>query len=195
MPELFKNKYRIASARLQTWDYAENAMYFITICTANRECYFGEIVETTLAETQYVVSQNRMQLNDLGLIAEMEWLNTSELRPDMNLELAEYVIMPNHFHGIILIGENTYNSEQRGDDQTDHKKNEFGPQSKNLASIVRGFKSAVTTFARKNNIPFDWQTRFHDHIIRDHEEYLRIADYIMNNPDKWQEDVFYTNAL
>jgi hypothetical protein len=56
---------------------------------------------------------------------------------------------------------------------------------------MRGYKSAVTTFARKNNIPFDWQPRFHDHIIRNAGEYARISNYILNNPRKWREDKFY----
>ena len=109
MSELFKNKYRIPSARLQTWNYADNRMYFITICTKNRECFFGEIVETRCFASPDIASpaevpEYEMQLNDLGKIVESEWLKTIDLRPDMNLELAEYVVMPNHFHGIIYIG-------------------------------------------------------------------------------------------
>ncbi|MEO7990541.1 MAG: transposase, partial [Chryseolinea sp.] len=69
--------------------------------------------------------------------------------------------------------------------------NQFAPQSKNLASIIRGYKSAVTTYARKNNIPFNWQSRFHDHIIRSADEYYRISNYIVNNPAQWQKDKFF----
>ncbi len=204
MTDLFKNKYRISSARLQTWDYADNGLYFITICTANRECLFGEIVETQCIASLPALPNSQMQLNDLGKIVEKEWLKTTEVRPDMNLELCEYVVMPNHFHAIIYIGENQYNTAARyynytreempfvsANDPINVVKNKFGPQNKNLASIVRGFKSAVTTFARKNNVPFNWQTRFHDHIIATNDEYQRIADYIINNPAKWQEDKFY----
>jgi putative transposase len=67
-------------------------------------------------------------------------------------------------------------------------KNQFAPQSKNLSSIIRGYKSAVTTYARKNGIEFDWQPRFHDHIIRSMDDY---SNYIINNPVKWQADKFY----
>jgi REP element-mobilizing transposase RayT len=78
----------------------------------------------------------------LGKIAEMEWIKTPELRPDMKLELGEFVVMPNHFHAIIIIGENKYNMK------TDSKRvNKFAPQSNNLSSIIRGFKSSVTTNA------------------------------------------------
>jgi hypothetical protein len=69
--------------------------------------------------------------------------------------------------------------------------NKFGPQSKNLASVIRGFKSSVTMHAKKMNRPFQWQDRFHDHIIRNQDEYLRISQYIQNNPAKWKEDKFY----
>ncbi|SHN13062.1 transposase [Mucilaginibacter sp. OK098] len=156
-----------------------------------------------------------MQLNDLGRTVEAEWLKTAKLRSDMNLELAEYIVMPNHFHGIAIIGENKYNTSVYNTDRelepsylglaqldakhrvstdlniNDNSKNKFGSQSKNLASILRGFKSAVTTYARINDIPFNWQPRFHDHIITTNAEYLRIADYIINNPNNWQKDKFY----
>jgi REP element-mobilizing transposase RayT len=215
MSDLFNNKYRIPSARLQTWNYANTGMYFITICTANRECYFGNIVKTRCIASLTDISEYEMQLNDLGKTVESEWLKTVELRPDMNLELAEYIVMPNHFHCIIVIGENQYNTAVYNTDRelepsypntahldamhrvptdqniNNNSKNKFGGQSKNLASILRGFKSAVTTYARKNDIPFNWQARFHDHIITTNEEYLRIADYIVNNPNNWKKDKFY----
>ena len=197
MSLLFNNKYRIPSARLQTWNYGNAGMYFITICTANREFYFGDI------DTH----QSKMQLSPIGKITETEWIKTIELRPDMNLELGEFVVMPNHFHGIIIINENQFNSrndfdKNGGIDCRDAMQrvstinintptNQFGPQSKNLASIIRGYKSAVTTYARKNNIPFNWQPRFHDHIIRSADEYYRISNYIVNNPANWKEDNFF----
>lgn len=101
----------------------------------------------------------------------------------MNLELGEFVVMPNHVHGIIIIGANEYNAPLDASDT--NPTNQFAPQSKNLSSIIRGYKSAVTTYARKNNIAFDWQPRFHDHIIRSMDDYHRISNYIINNPAKW----------
>jgi REP element-mobilizing transposase RayT len=97
MPDKFRNKYRISSARLQNWDYSRNAAYFVTICTQGREHYFGNVVN------------GEMQLSAVGEIAQTEWLKTFDLRPDMNLILGEYIIMPNHFHAIIIIGKNQYN--------------------------------------------------------------------------------------
>ncbi len=93
----FKNKYRIPSARLQNWDYGSPGLYFITICTKDRQHYFGRI------------ENHKMILNELGLITNAEWEKTLQIRPDMNLELGEFVTMPNHFHAIIMIGENEYN--------------------------------------------------------------------------------------
>ena len=178
----FKNKYRIPSARLQNWDYGSPGLYFITICTKNRECYFGEI------------KTDEMLQNNLGLIANEEWIKTPEIRPDMKLELGEFIVMPNHFHAIMIIGENQYNSL---DDRRDAmhgvstRENKFGPQSKNLGSIMRGYKSSVTTYARKKNIEFDWQERYHDHIIRNHDEYIRVSNYILSNPANWKQDRFF----
>ncbi len=95
----YKNKYRIASARLQNWDYDSNALYFVTICTAHREYHFGDVADGI------------MNLSEIGKIVETEWLNTFELRPDMNLQMCEFQVMPNHFYAIIGIGKNKYNTK------------------------------------------------------------------------------------
>lgn len=206
MAQLFNNKYRIPSARLQNWNYANEAMYFVTICTNNRENYFGKIItngsDGSDVETQCIAS---LQPTEIGKIAHSEWYKSVEMRNDMNLELGEFVVMPNHIHGIIVIGANEYNTNTDARRDAMHRvstpndtnamhrvsTNQFAPQSKNLASIIRGYKSAVTTYARKNGIEFDWQPRFHDHIIRSMDDYHRISNYIVNNPAKWQEDKFY----
>ncbi|MGC8865770.1 MAG: transposase [Bacteroidales bacterium] len=186
MTEKFQNKYRIPSARAPWWDYRNAAAYFITICTQHRQHFFGEIVH------------GKMVLSEIGKIVESEWLKTFEMRPDMNITMGEFVVMPNHFHAIIGIGENEYNTPTRRDamhcvstdetDETHETQNQFGPQSKNLASIIRGFKSSVTIAARKINPAFAWQSRFHDHIIRNDESHQKIRQYILNNPAHWQDD-------
>ncbi len=115
----------------------------------------------------------------------------------MNLELGAFVVMPDHFHGIIIIGKNIYNSTPPLDICRDGmhavstnvqwRHNQFGPQSKNLGSIIRGFKSAVTTNTRKlGDTHFNWQERFYDRVIRDRDEWNRIENYILNNPSKWE---------
>ena len=86
MPDKFQGKYRIASARLQSWDYGANGAYFITICTKNRKYFFGEI------------ENHQMILNDIGKLAEKYWI---EIPAHFTfIELGEFVIMPNHTHGI-----------------------------------------------------------------------------------------------
>ena len=195
----YKNAYRIESARMRNWDYSWAALYFVTICVKDRICSFGEIVE------------GKMKLSAIGKIAKQEWLKTFEMRPDMNLTMGEFVVMPNHFHAIIGIGKNEYNTRdgQRRDamhcvstlpttsttNTTDNlrnaPKNQFGPQSKNLASIIRGFKIGVTKNGRIIDPDFAWQSRFHDHIIRDNDSFERIYQYIQNNPTQWQKDSFY----
>lgn len=193
----YKNKYRITSARLQTWNYGSNASYFITINTKNRLHYFGKIHDAT------------MELSEIGKIVETEWLKTFEMRPDMNLLMADFVVMPNHFHAIIIIGANKYNcgngiDELRYRRDTMHcvstgdiprqsqPKNQFGPQSKNLASIIRGFKSAVTINGRKIDAKFAWQPLYHDHIIRNSTSFNNISAYIQNNPKNWLKNKFHS---
>ena len=171
----FKNKYRIASARLRNWDYGWAGAYFVTICTKNRVCFFGDVVN------------GDMKLWPIGVVAKNEWLKTFEMRPDMNLQMGEYVVMPNHFHAIIIIGRNEYNMRRN---RPPEPQNKFGVQSKNLASVIRGFKIGVTRNARRINPDFAWQSRFHDHIIRDEKSYNNIARYILDNPAKWENDVF-----
>lgn len=183
--EKFKNKYRIASNRKPNWDYSKKGIYFITICTKNRKHFFGEIENA------------EMIFSKIGKIAHDEWLKTLEIRKDMNLQFGEFVVMPNHFHGIIIIGDNEFNCNSTGAMHRVSKEeemqsiNSFSPQSKNIASIIRGFKSAVTIQARKmGDLDFNWQSRFHDHIVRNFESFDRIQKYIQNNPKKWEEDCF-----
>lgn len=195
MSEKYQNKYRITSARLQHWDYRWPGAYFITICTKDRLHYFGEI------------ENGKMILNEIGEMVQNEWRLTPKIRPDMNLNLGEFVVMPNHFHGILIIGENEYNGD--GGDGGDGRDamhcvstptptptvttNQFGPQRKNTASIIRGFKSSVTKNARIINPDFAWQPRFYDHIIRDDKSFNTISNYIINNPENWDKDKFYGN--
>ncbi|WP_199851569.1 transposase [Brumimicrobium mesophilum] len=106
------------------------------------------------------------------------------MRPDMNLTMGEDVIMPNHIHAIIRIGENEFNSQNSLNNV--NLKSKFGPQSKNISSIMRGFKSSVTMKARLINPNFKWKTRFHDLVIRDSWAFYNIEKYIRENPEKWK---------
>ena len=176
----FKGKYRIPSARWATWDYASNAAYFITICVANRAHLFGEIIN------------GEMSLSALGQSALDCWDEIPIHFPFV--ELCGSVVMPNHVHGVLTINKpDDVQTQNIASVQTQNIASvRFGPQSQNLASIVRGYKIGVTKFARQNNIPFVWQPRYHDHVIRNAGEYERIRQYIFSNPQKWEEDKFHT---
>lgn len=180
--------------RAQSWNYASEGIYFITINTKNFEHLLGEIKD------------GEMILTDIGRIVEEEWIQTPELRKDMNLELGAFVVMPNHFHGLICIGKNEFNKKwylnenERVTIEADNliflkslniSQNKFGPQSKNIASIVRGFKSAVTSKAKKIDSNFSWHPSFHDIIVRDANAFLNIQAYIENNPKNWKSDKYF----
>jgi len=177
MEVLYKNRYRISPARLASWDYGSNGAYFITICTKDRNRYFGEIEEEPASDTESG-SETRsiasLQATEIGNIAYNNWQNIPLFHP--YVELDDFVIMPDHLHGILFIDK---------PDKTSWEINKFGNQSKNLASILRGYKSSVTTYATKNNIEFSWQPRFYDRVIRSEKEYLNIKGYIKDNPDEW----------
>ncbi|MDX9881943.1 MAG: hypothetical protein RBS73_07735 [Prolixibacteraceae bacterium] len=188
----FQNKYRIQSTRLQNWDYGWGGAYFITICTKGREYYFGNVIN------------GKMQLSKTGIIADILWHEIKNHAT--NIELGAFVVMPNHVHGILILNDNGNNGIN------DHSKNEhndnddavgathaektigqirFQNQGKNtISSIIGAYKSAVSKHAHRLGFGFGWQSRFHDHIIRDERSYQTISEYIINNPLKWDEDKF-----
>jgi len=168
----FKGKYRIPSARWAVWDYGANASYFVTVCIADSNHDIGQIVN------------DEMILTPLGQAAADCWNAIPDHFPFVVLD--GFVAMPNHVHGIIII--------DKPDGGGGDGPNRFGPQSKNLASIVRGYKIGVTKFARKNDIVFKWQARYHDHIIRDVGEHERIREYIFKNSQRWEQDTYYTSS-
>ncbi len=183
----YKGRYRIPSARAW-WHQYKGGSYYVTICTKNRENYFGQI------------ENGVMEMSEIGKCLNEQILLTSEMRADMNVDIPLFSIMPNHVHLIVVIGENVYNTSVEYDDGmsgrdamlcVSESANTFSPQSKNLASIIRGIKIGTKAYASNNNIEFDWQPRFHDHIIRNIDELNAIAKYIENNVANWKEDDFY----
>lgn len=148
------------------WDYGSHGLYFITICVKDRIRYFGDI-----NETQGVAS---LQASQLGSVAYDNWLQIPQFHP--YIELDEFIIMPDHIHGILFINK---------PDKNTWELNKFGSQSKNLASIIRGYKSSVKKYATINDIEFSWQPGFYDRVIRGELEYRRIRDYIYDNPQQW----------
>ena len=238
MQNKFQNKYRIPSARLQTWDYSNDGAYFITICTQNREHFFGNI------------KNGIMQLSEIGKLAAQFWHEIPNHFP--MVELGNFVVMPNHIHGILimnhpvetrfiasdnndemnnsrliasnnndemnnsrLIASNNIdemnNSRLIGSDNYDDNNNNnqtrliASLQGKNggfsgdknpmmgnsISKIIRWYKGRCSFECRKINPNFSWQSRFHDHIIRNSRSFENIQNYIEQNPSKWDEDRFY----
>jgi REP element-mobilizing transposase RayT len=193
----YRGKYRIPSARWRDWDYGANAAYFVTICTAHRQLFFGQI------------SDAEMIRSEIGQIAHEYWLQIPEHFPFVVSD--QFVIMPNHVHGIIVINKPDHDVQpvsavtpvRMAAVETLHAtslpcENEFmhsiSPKSHSLSAIMRSYKSAVTKYAGMNNIPFAWQTRFHDRVIRNHAEWQRTAEYILTNPQNWKDDEFYSTT-
>jgi putative transposase len=170
---LFKNKYRIESARLKGWDYRNPGYYFVTICTKGRIPYFGK------------VEGDDVRLSAIGEIAAQCWAETPQHHT--GIELDEWVIMPNHAHGIIVIVE-TLQCNVSTDTVAKNQMSAISPKTGSLAVAVRAFKSAVTRLAHKQGHEFGWQERFWDHIIRDEAELNRIRNYIRANPSNWGKD-------
>ena len=170
----YLGKYRNSTFRAQ-WHNYDGGFYFVTICTKDRMHYFGEIEHDENGNPI-------MNLSQIGKIAQECWMAIPQHFPHIKTPL--WVVMPDHIHGIVIIND-IVRSQNFAPPQ---HKNKYGPQSKNLASAIRGFKIGVTKYARENNIPFQWQRLFHDHIIRDSNEMNHIAEYIENNVAKWEFD-------
>jgi putative transposase len=179
---LYRSKYRIESARCPRWDYSSPGYYFVTIGTWDRECLFGGILN------------GKMRLNEYGKMVNEEWEKSFEIRHELKRD--EFVLMPNHIHGIIRILDFVGSVETHGRASLLPKKTK--PQigvafrtPKSVSSFIAGFKSATTkriNESRKSPGNPVWQPRFHDHIIRNVRELSAIRRYIRNNPANWAHD-------
>ena len=182
-----KQIYHRKSTRLPNYDYSKEGLYFITLCIENEINLFGDIYN------------GELKLNVFGKIAEEEWLNTIQKRD--NIQLHQFIIMPNHFHAIVEI----MTSKNLIDSDTFIQ---FKSPSNSIGAIVRGYKGATTRRIKevisnnesKDNCSFNpgiyfensiWQRNFHDHIIRNQKSYIKIAEYIENNPYTWKDDKYY----
>ena len=165
--QLFQNKFRIKSTRLPNYDYSSNGAYYVTICTKGRECILGEIIN------------GKMVLSKIGGIVEKFWLEISNHYK--NVELDQYVLMPNHLHGILIIESVTRNVEtpqwgvSTGHIPNPHHKPQWKPNS--LGSIICQFKSICTKQIRTMGFHnFAWQTGFHESIVRNEKHLYAIRD-------------------
>ncbi len=197
MADKFRNIYRTESTRLQNWDYGSNAAYFVTICTAGRDYYFGSIENNGKNMVHHV--------SEIGNIAQKYWLEIPNHFPYVELE--NFIIMPNHVHGIIVINKlNNWQNRKNPNIRrsainrasTDNAPKmetrggitgEKNPMlNENLSRIIRWYKGRVTFESRKILAGFAWQSRFYDHIIRNGKSFQNIQKYIQENPQKWETD-------
>ncbi|MBE9226591.1 transposase [Phormidium sp. LEGE 05292] len=186
-------KHHRRSIRLRGYDYSLAGAYFITICTWQRECLFGQIIN------------GEMQLSHWGEIVNSHWQNLPKFHP--NLELDEFVIMPNHLHSIIVLINN--NSVGAGLADMSERKQITSRQNppfpvpqkqqncKNLPEILRGFKTfsarRINQMRRNCGVPV-WQRNYYEHIIRNDESLQHIRQYIINNPLTWELDQLHPNS-
>ncbi len=169
---LFREQYRINSARRAGYDYSQGGSYFITICTKNRQPYFGEIQPATTRADAWLAG------TQLAARAWECWQQIPQHFPFV--EADAFVVMPDHMHGILIIN--------RPADYAEQAAPHFGPQSNNLASIVRGFKVGVKGWATQNKLPFEWQAGYYDRVIRNEIELEKSRAYIQSNPNRWESD-------
>jgi putative transposase len=185
------NRHHRCSIRWKGYDYSQPGAYFVTICTQHRECLFGAIAD------------GEMTLNEAGQMIEMEWGQLPERFP--MIELDAHIVMPNHFHGIIVIvgaglvpaldGATTPDGATTRDGVTtrDGATTRVAPT---VGGIVGAFKS-LTTNAYIRGVresgwpPFDkrlWQRNYYERVIRDEQELNAVRQYIHNNPAQWKMD-------
>jgi putative transposase len=211
MTTYFQNKFRNETTRLQNWDYRWDGSYFITICTKNREHYFGEI------------SNGKMNLSNIGVLADIFWHEIKN--HSKNIKLDAFVVMPNHIHAILILNGGYIDDDKKntvyGETSVENNGGDIGdsvvvvgtghapsqqpqPQPKSIgqnryqnigknsiSSIIGSYKSAVTKHARRLGYTFEWQRLYYDHLIQNEHSFNHIANYINNNIKKWDEDRFY----
>ena len=181
----FRGKYRIASARLSGWDYATAAAYFVTVCTGDRHPFFGHIAHQVMYRSQ------------LGQMAWDIWDLIPSQFPHCTLDA--FVVMPDHIHGILVIGDDGIDHIGRRDainrvstgtpDEssqpapggvTQHHNPMLSPHS--LSRVMRWYKGRCTHDMRALRPDFGWQSRYYDRIIRNDKELEAVRHYIKTNP-------------
>jgi REP element-mobilizing transposase RayT len=168
------------SIRLPAYDYSTPAAYFVTICTDGRECVFGEIAD------------GAMVLNECGEIVQQMWDNLPDHYPCVQLD--QFVIMPNHVHGIIVITDDGHPAVGAGSPRPGFAGHgETGGATPplrrpSLGNIVGYFKyqstKHINTLRHTPGLPV-WQRNYYEHVIRDDHDLAAIRDYIAANPARW----------
>ena len=185
------------SIRLKGYDYTQTGAYFVTICAFRREQIFGTEINGGL------------QLSPIGQIIQAEWFRSAEIRNEIRFFEDEFVVMPNHMHGIVWIDENKpvgadavrdIDAGAKGvrpiDGEEGTRRVPLRMVPRSLGSFIAGFKAAVTSrVGRELNAANIWQRNYYEHIIRNETELKNIWNYIDTNPLRWQEDQLHPSAL
>ncbi|RKX84024.1 MAG: hypothetical protein DRP58_07835 [Spirochaetes bacterium] len=160
------------SIRMKGYDYSKAGVYYITICTQNRKCLFGDIIN------------GEMQLNDTGSVVVDEWMKIPGTQ--QGIELEEWVVMPNHFHGIIIFTESVGAIHESPLPMTQKQRRNMG-----LPKLIGRFKmlssKKINEIRQTPGVKL-WQRNYWEHIIRNNDELINIREYIRNNPRKWSSD-------
>jgi putative transposase len=175
------DKHHRQSIRLKNYDYRSAGVYFVTLCTFQKQHLFGEIAD------------GKMILNELGSIVHFEWKWTEIIRPMMDMDV--YVVMPNHLQGIVVFGEDSNAPKPISNDvHADVGAHSCAPlhrPKRSLGSFISQFKA--TTTKRINNVcdtsgtPV-WQPNYYEPIVRSEKDCNRIREYIQYNPQNWKTD-------
>ena len=191
----FQHKYRIATTRKSDWDYSWSGAYFITICTRNREPFFGHI------------EKGKMHLSHAGILGNVFWYEI--ISRNKNVSLGQFVVMPDHIHGILILeeelvlpadgeggipteGETRHalslrNGSEESEMPLTHRQLRYrNPGGKSVSALVGSYKSAVTKHANRLELPHGWQSRFHDQIIRDQRHFANASHYVRTNVSPWK---------
>ncbi len=180
----FQNKYRISTTRKSSWDYRWAGSYLITICTRNRQPFFGNI------------EAGKMHLLPAGILAHVFWYEMQSR--NKNISLGPFIVMPDHIHGILIlenepsdggdVGEETRHalSLQDGAAKTQRQMRYQNPGAKSVSTLVGAYKSAVTKHANRLELPHGWQPRFHDQLIRDQRHFDNASNYVRTNVSRWK---------
>ncbi len=172
-------KHHRRSIRLKEYDYAQSGAYFVTICTQNRVCLFG------------TAANGEMELNNAGQIVKSTWEGLPARFPSARLDV--FVVMPNHIHGIIIVGAQFIApADGFGTATTDPGARNPGAINRaptTLGEIIRAYKAASTRFIRQaGTTEFAWQRNYYEHVVRNEESLDRIRRYIVENPAGWTTD-------
>lgn len=196
------DKHNRRSIRLKEYDYKQAGYYFVTVCVNDRKLLLGEI-KNDCRGTACCALDKYCAHNKYGQIVYNEWINTGKFRK--NVELDEFIVMPNHFHGIVIINEQGTTSgvtcqqlgtarQQLGTARRAPTEGFGKPVAGSLSTIMRSFKSAVTKRINETrNMPGAqfWQRNYYEHVIRDDNDLIRIREYIVNNFAQWENDDYY----